>query len=101
MKMLSGLISAMVRQFHGTFERGGMVSSTCVDDFVLMGEIEGAHKLKGELSHEECRDSIVREPDTKGRKDARVSPMSSRTRHTCVPLGPVSSKSSTKWQTYL
>lgn len=68
MKMLSGLISAMVRQFHGTFERGGMVSSTCVDDFVLMGEIEGAHKLKGELSHEECRDSIVREPDTKGRQ---------------------------------
>lgn len=68
MKMLSGLISAVVRQFHGTFERGGMVSSTCVDDFVLMGEIEGAHKLKGELSHEECRDSIVREPDTKGRQ---------------------------------
>lgn len=69
MKILSGLISAVVCQFHGTFERGGgMVSSTCVDDFVLMGEIEGAHKLKGELSHEECSDSIVREPDTKGRQ---------------------------------
>lgn len=61
-------MSAVVRQFHGTFERGGIVSSTCVDDFVFMGKIEGAHKLKGEFAHEECRDPVFREPDTKGRQ---------------------------------
>lgn len=65
-KMLSGLMSATVCQFHGGLERGGIVSSTCVDDSVLMGEIEGTHKLKGEFAHEECGDSIFQEPDTKG-----------------------------------
>lgn len=33
-----------------------------------MGEIEGAHKLKGELSHKERRDPIFRKPDTEGRQ---------------------------------
>lgn len=45
-----------------------MVNSTCVDDLVLMGEIEGARELEGEFSHEECGDAIFREPDTKGRQ---------------------------------
>lgn len=33
-----------------------------------MGEIEGTHKLKGELSHKERRDPIFWKPDTKGRQ---------------------------------
>ena len=61
-------MSGTVRQLHGAIKGSIMTRPTCVDDLVLMGEIEGARKLEGESAHEECGEPIFRELDAKGRQ---------------------------------